>query len=179
MIDTIAFKFRTGMQWVHLPERCGRWRAVDNRLRLCASTAPGSGFTALTAQADKDQDLNWAVSVGSMVVRTHQHPSGPERGSRPDVVLADQAYSSRAIRDHLCERGIRMVIPIPADQSGHGVRRGSRNREPPAFDREACKQWITVERRVNRLDQWRGIAARCEQPAPLHLAGLHVADVFL
>ncbi|WP_429638083.1 transposase [Streptomyces auratus] len=34
--------------------------------------------------------------------------------SRPDVVLADKAYSSRAIRDHLRKRGIRTVIPIPA-----------------------------------------------------------------
>ncbi|GGZ24888.1 hypothetical protein GCM10010387_17910 [Streptomyces inusitatus] len=26
-IDAIAFKFQTGSQWVHLPERYGNWRA--------------------------------------------------------------------------------------------------------------------------------------------------------
>ncbi|MEU1201197.1 transposase [Streptomyces sp. NPDC005813] len=34
VIDTIAFKFQTGSQWVHLPERYGNWRGVYNRLRV-------------------------------------------------------------------------------------------------------------------------------------------------
>ncbi|MGP3982918.1 transposase [Streptomyces sp. KR80] len=45
--------------------------------------------------------------------------------ARPDMVLADKAYSSRAIREHLCKRGIRAVIPVPADQQGHRLRDGS------------------------------------------------------
>lgn len=28
VIDVIAFKFRTGTQWVHLPEKYGNWRGV-------------------------------------------------------------------------------------------------------------------------------------------------------
>lgn len=68
------------------------------------------------------------------------------------MVLADKAYSSRAIREHLRKRGIRAVIPVPADQLGHRLRRGSRGR-PPAFDREAYKQRNTVERCINRLKQ--------------------------
>jgi hypothetical protein len=56
--------------------------------------------------------------------------------TRPDVVLADKAYPSRAIRGHLRKRGIRAVIPVPADQQGHRPRRGSRGGRPPAFDRE-------------------------------------------
>ncbi|ALO06001.1 putative transposase [Streptomyces venezuelae] len=71
--------------------------------------------------------------------------------TRPDVVLADKAYSSRAIREHLRKRGIRAVIPVPADQRGHRQRRGSRGGRPPAFDREAYKQRNTVERCINRL----------------------------
>lgn len=80
--------------------------------------------------------------------------------TRPDVVLADKAYSSRAIREHLRRRGIRAVIPVPADQRGHRRQRGSRGRRPPAFDRETYKQRNTVERCINRLKQWRGIATR-------------------
>ncbi|MFF7290879.1 transposase, partial [Streptomyces griseorubiginosus] len=34
VIDAIAFKFQTGTQWVHLPERYGNWRGVYNRLRM-------------------------------------------------------------------------------------------------------------------------------------------------
>lgn len=64
----------------------------------------------------------------------------------PEVVLADKAYSSRAIRSHLRRRGIRAVIPQPSDQATHRKRRGSNGGRPPAFDREAYKQRNTVER---------------------------------
>ncbi len=40
------------------------------------------------------------------------------------MVLAEKAYSSRTIRSHLRKRGIRAVIPVPADQRGHRLRRG-------------------------------------------------------
>lgn len=52
-------------------------------------------------------------------------------------------------------------------------------RRPPAFDREAYKQRNTVERRINRLGQWRGIATRHEKTATNCPAGLHIAGVFL
>jgi transposase len=99
--------------------------------------------------------------------------------TRPDLVLADKAYSSRAIRAHLRQRGIRAVIPVPADQRAHRLRRGSRGGRPPAFDRETYKQRNTVERCINRLKQWRGIATRYEKTATIYLAGLHIAGIFL
>ncbi|NEC51294.1 transposase, partial [Actinospica acidiphila] len=58
----------------------------------------------------------------------------------PDVVLADKAYSSRAIRLHLRQRKIRAVIPQPADQAANRKRRGRLGGRPPAFDRETYKQ---------------------------------------
>ncbi|MGW6738880.1 transposase, partial [Streptomyces sp. NPDC055013] len=80
--------------------------------------------------------------------------------TRPDMVLTDKAYSSRAIREHL-------------------RRRGSRGGRPPAFDRETYKQRNTVERCINRLKQWRGIATRYEKTATIYLAGLHIAGILL
>lgn len=80
-------------------------------------------------------------------------------GTRPDVVLADKAYFSRAVREHLRKRGIRAVIPIAAEQRDHRLRRGSRGGGPPALDREASKQRMTVERCINRRKQRPGIAA--------------------
>ncbi|WP_442320568.1 transposase [Amycolatopsis thermophila] len=44
---------------------------------------------------------------------------GGRARTRPDRVRGDKAYSSRAIRTHLRSRGIRAVIPEPADQAGH------------------------------------------------------------
>lgn len=171
VIDAIAFKFQTGSQWVHLPERYGNWQGVYNRLRMCAVDGTWERvFTTLVAQADADEDLNWDVSVDSTIVRAHQHTAGAATGApagephdhaigrsrgglttkihlasdahcrplafvltagqagdapafpdvmaqlrvprprgrprtRPDTILADKAYSSRAIREHLRKRG--------------------------------------------------------------------------
>ncbi|WP_368656232.1 transposase [Streptomyces viridosporus] len=48
VIDAIAFTFRTGTQWVHLPEKCGNWRGVYNRLRMWAGD--GTWERVLTAR---------------------------------------------------------------------------------------------------------------------------------
>jgi hypothetical protein len=53
---------------------------------------------------------------------------------RPERVLADKAYSSRANRAWLRAHRIAATIPVPADQAGHRRRRGSRGGRPPAFD---------------------------------------------
>jgi transposase len=74
VIDAIAWKFQTGSQWVHLPEKYGNWRRVYNRLRMWAVDGTwGRVFTALVAQADAEEDLNWAVAVDSTVVRARPH----------------------------------------------------------------------------------------------------------
>ncbi|GAA3802953.1 IS5 family transposase [Streptomyces phyllanthi] len=84
-IDAIAFKFQTGTQRVHLPERYGNWRGVYNRLRMWAVDGTWERvFTARTAQADAAEDLAWAVSVDSTIVRAHQHAVGARKwGARP------------------------------------------------------------------------------------------------
>lgn len=98
-------------------------------------------------------------------------PVGRPR-ARPDAVIADKAYSSRAIRRHLRERDITAVIPEPADQQGHRLRRGSRGGRPPAFDADAYRDRNVVERRFNQLKQWRGIATRYDKLAIVYRAGV-------
>lgn len=98
--------------------------------------------------------------------QTATHGLSPGRPrTRPLAVLADRAYSSRAIRSHLRRRGIRAVIPQPSDQIGHRLRRGRLGGRPPGFDSEAHKQRNTVERCINRLRQWRGLATRTDKLA--------------
>ncbi|MFF1594028.1 IS5/IS1182 family transposase, partial [Streptomyces sp. NPDC058286] len=73
-------EFQTGSQWVHLPENHGTWRGVCNRLQMW--TLDGTWermFTALMAQADADQVLEWVVSVDSTIVRAHQHAAGARK----------------------------------------------------------------------------------------------------
>jgi transposase len=85
VIDAITFKFQTGTQWVHLPEKHGTWRGVYNRLPMWAVDGTWERvLTTLMAQADADEDLNWAVSVDSTVVLAHQHAAGAcKKGPRP------------------------------------------------------------------------------------------------
>ncbi|MFJ1730900.1 transposase [Streptomyces sp. NPDC088254] len=52
VIDAIAWKFQSGSQWIHLPEKYGNWRGVYNRLRMWAIDGTWERvFTALVAQA--------------------------------------------------------------------------------------------------------------------------------
>ncbi len=69
----------------------------------------------------------------------HRPEPGPRRRerprTRPDVALTDKGHSSRSMCGHLRKHGIRVVIPVPADRRGHGLRRGGRAGRPPASDR--------------------------------------------
>ncbi|MGW6613225.1 IS5 family transposase [Streptomyces erythrochromogenes] len=121
-----------------------------------------------------------APAFETVMARIRVPRSGPGRPrTRPFVVLADRAYSSRAIRSHLRRRGIRAVIPQPSDQIGHRLRRGRRGGRPPGFDREAYKQRNTVERCINRLKQWRGLATRTDKLAIAYQAALHLAGILI
>ncbi len=81
MIDAIARKCQTGSQWIHLPEEYGNGRGVYNRLRMWAVDGTWERlFTALVAQADADDDLNWAVSVDSTIVRAHHAAGARKKG---------------------------------------------------------------------------------------------------
>nr|WP_184567985.1 IS5 family transposase [Streptomyces paradoxus] len=98
---------------------------------------------------------------------------------RPDAVIADKAYSSRAIRQTLRRRGIRAVIPERADQKANRMRRGRAGGRPTAFDRELYKARNVVERCFNRLKQFRAIATRFDKLATRYRAGLHLAALIL
>src|SRR3954463_955385 len=82
----------------------------------------------------------------------------PGRGRprrRPAALLADKAYSNKAIRGHLRGRGIRAVIPLKVDQQA-GRRRGSRGRLP-GFDPETYRDRNVVERAINKLRGTRAV----------------------
>ncbi|QGY82488.1 IS5 family transposase [Micrococcus luteus] len=91
-------------------------------------------------------------------------PVGRPR-TRPEAVLGDKAYSSRAIRTHLRARGIKAVIPEPADQQGHRRRRGARGGRPIGLDAAAYKGRNVIERQYAHLKQWRGLATRYDKYA--------------
>ena len=99
----------------------------------------------------------------------------PGRGrprKRPDLLIADKGYSYERCRRLLRRRGIPHVIP---EREAQRARRARRPGRKPAFDREAYRRRNVVERCVNRLKQWRGIATRYEKRAASYRAMVVVA----
>ena len=92
-------------------------------------------------------------------------------------MLADKAYSSRAIRGSLRRRRIQAVIPEPADQIKARLRKGGKGGRPPAFDREAYKQRNTVERAINKLRQYRAVATRYDKRDFVYRGTVNVAAI--
>lgn len=111
-------------------------------------------------------------------IRVPRHGPGRPR-TRPDQVLGDKGYSSRANRSLLARRGIRATIPERADQQANRHRRGSAGGRPYDFDAEAYKRRNVVERGFSRFKQWRGIATRYDKKAVNYRAGIVLAGVIL
>jgi transposase len=97
--------------------------------------------------------------------------------TRPDRVLADKAYSSRAIGAHLRSRGITSVIPEPEDQKAHRKRRGPAGGRPVAYDRTAYRGRNVIERAFNGFKHWRGLATRYDKHVIVYRGGLVLAAV--
>ncbi len=93
---------------------------------------------------------------------------------RPDRLLADRGYSYPRCREMLRSRGITHIIPERKDQ-----RERRRRGRPPEFDREAYRRRNVVERCVNRLKQWRGVATRYEKRAVNYRAMVIIASLII
>lgn len=106
--------------------------------------------------------------------------AGPGRPrSRPEVVLADKAYSHPSTRTAVRARGIRFTSPEKSDQIARRKAKGSQGGRPPVVDLEEYKRRNVVERCFNRLKQFRDLATRYAKRAAYYMAEVTIAAIIL
>jgi transposase len=96
---------------------------------------------------------------------------------RPDRLLADRGYGKGLYRRELRARSIPHTIP--EECSDHRQRRAERPGRPLGFDADLYARRNVVERCVNRLKQWRGIATRYEKRAVNYRAMVVIASLMI
>lgn len=129
----------------------------------------------LTGGNVNDTTMMTAVLDGVRVPRPGQ---GRPR-TRPDRVLADKGYPSKANRAWLRQRGIAATIPERDDQVAH---RRARPGRPIDFGPEQAQRYRgrnVVERCFNKLKQWRGIAMRTDKLARNYRAAISLATTLI
>jgi transposase len=90
-------------------------------------------------------------------------------------LIADKGYSYARCRQLLRQRQIPHTIPSRSDQR---ARRMARRGRPLAIDRAVYARRNVVERCINRLKQWRGLATRYEKRAANYRSMLVLASIF-
>jgi transposase len=104
-------------------------------------------------------------------------PAGRGRPrTRPDRLIADKGYSYPRCRRWLRQRQIPHTIPERRDQR---AQRAVRPGRPLRFDKAIYARRNVVERCLNRLKQWRGLATRYEKRAVNYRAMLVLASIVL
>ena len=101
--------------------------------------------------------------------QAHDGPSAQDMLAsigRGDVLLADRAYDSNALRQDLAARGARAnVKPI------------SRRLNPPRFNKKLYRERNLVERFFNKLKHFRAVATRYEKHDANYLAVVKLAAI--
>ena len=157
-------------------EALGRSRGgLSTKLHIAAdSRCRPLGF--ITTLGQRHDSIAFELTLAQVSV-ARLGPGRPR--TRPDAVLCDKAYSSRAIRSHLSGRKIKAVIAIKNDQHTARLRKGSRGGRPPNFDTVHYRDRNTVERAVNKLRAHRAVGTRYDKRDYIYRGTVTVAAIWI
>lgn len=156
-------------------EALGRSRGGFSTKVHLACDAKGRPLSVVITPGQRHSSTQLEEVLDKVRVARKPHSPGRPR-KRPAHLLADRGYSFHSCRGLLRRRGIPHTIPERKDQR---ERRRGRPGRRPAFDREAYRRRNVVERCVNRLKQWRGIATRYEKRAVNYRAMVVIASLMM
>ena len=85
-VEAVLYKYRTGIPWRDLPERCGDWKIVHQRFGRWAKSGVFERIFKLLA-SDHDNEY---MMIDATIVRAHQHSAGARKktASRRSVARA-------------------------------------------------------------------------------------------
>ena len=137
----------------------------DDRLSMVLTAANINDTTMMTETIDR--------------IRVPRPGRGRPR-TRPERVLADKGYPSKANRSYLSKRGIKATIPDRADQQQNRINKGFRRRQATSLRcRTVQRPQRRSKRSFNRLKNWRGIAMRSDKTARNYQAGVTLAAALI
>ena len=154
-------------------EALGRSRGgLTTKLHL-ACDGKGRPLSVVVTPGQRHESTQLEAVLGS--IRVPRAGAGRPR-SRLDHLLADRGYSFPTCRGLLRRRCIPHTIPERRDQR---ERRARRPGLPLTFDPARYRRRNVVERCINRLEQWRGLATRFEKRAANYRALVVIAATML
>jgi transposase len=84
LVEGAIYRYRTGTPWRDLPADFGPWQTVWKRHhRFSTDGTWDRVLTALQAQADANNEIDWRVWVDSTIARVHQQGATAARPQLP------------------------------------------------------------------------------------------------
>jgi hypothetical protein len=156
----VTAAYALGMQRSHVRRVDGTWarlwRHKTSLSRGCACSAPGRGCWCPGRRGLCVSPLSASICMAWI----SGAPGSTAPASRRCVPVWGVLWRAARNGGLTASRSTSSTRRPAADQRGHRLRRGSRGRRPPAFDRATYKHRRTLERCINRLKHGRGIATR-------------------
>ena len=77
-VEAVIYRYRAGIPWRDLPERCGDWKNIHRRHRRWSE---GGVWPRVFEHLAEDADNEYAM-IEATIVRAHQHAAGAKGGTR-------------------------------------------------------------------------------------------------